>query len=170
MNDSEARFDALQGRIAAAIERIGTAVEAIDARAAAEPVVEPAEIEALKQALEDEKLTSAQLQERLNTLAARQEKARAELERALADQRGAMMQLDQDLQRLRISNDQLRDSNEALREANRAGVREPHLINKSMLAELEALRASRAVDRSEAEAIVAALTPLVVSSTAAGEA
>jgi len=50
---------------------------------------------------------------------------------------------------------------DALRTANEAGVGEPHLINKAMMAELEALRASRATDVAEADAILGALTPLV---------
>ena len=49
----------------------------------------------------------------------------------------------------------------ALREANEAGVGEPHLINKAMLAELEGLRATRAADAAEAAAILDRLDPLV---------
>ncbi|SPJ28693.1 hypothetical protein [Falsiruegeria mediterranea] len=70
-------------------------------------------------------------------------------------------QLDKDLQRLRKANDLLREANAALREANEAGVGEPSLINQAMLAELEALRASRATDAAEAKAILSRLEPLL---------
>ena len=55
----------------------------------------------------------------------------------------------------------MRDNNNALREANAAGVGEPHLINKAMLAELEGLRATRATDRAEVEAILADLDAVI---------
>ena len=69
--------------------------------------------------------------------------------------------LDAELTRLRKANEQLRNSNAALREANEAGVGEPHLINKAMLAELQALRAARAADAAEAQAIMGTLAPLI---------
>ncbi|MEO0865632.1 MAG: hypothetical protein AAFY39_13820, partial [Pseudomonadota bacterium] len=69
--------------------------------------------------------------------------------------------LDLELQRLRQANEQLRQSNDALRQANQDGVAEPHLINKAMLAELEALRAARAADIAEATSILGALEPLL---------
>jgi hypothetical protein len=72
-----------------------------------------------------------------------------------------MAQLDLEVQRVRKANDDLRASNQALRAANEAGVGEPHLINKAMMAELEALRATRAADVSETNAIIDALTPLI---------
>jgi len=80
-------------------------------------------------------------------------------------QAGAMGRLDMDVQRVRQSNDQLREANAALREANEAGVGEPHLINKAMLAELEGLRATRATDVAEASAVLARLEPLLANAT-----
>ena len=38
---------------------------------------------------------------------------------------------------------------------------EPHLINKSMMAELESMRAARQVDLAEVQAIKGALVPLL---------
>ncbi|MDF1855466.1 hypothetical protein [Pseudooceanicola sp.] len=169
MSESEAHLDELQGRIQTALDRIGDAVAGIDSAKAAAPQVDPAALMALQQALESEKLANAQLEERLRTLKARQEDAANQTDRALADQRAAMVQLDQDLQRLRMANDQLRDSNRALREANETGVGEPDLINSAMQAELDALRAARSVDRSEADAIVTALVPLVANGASGGD-
>lgn len=95
--------------------------------------------------------------ERLEDLKTELEMLRSER----VSQAGATAQLDKDLQRLRKANDQLREANSALREANEAGVGEPHLINKAMLAELESLRASRATDAAEAKAILSRLEPLL---------
>jgi hypothetical protein len=40
-------------------------------------------------------------------------------------------------------------------------VSEPHLVNKAMLAELEALRATRSADAAEMDAILEELTPII---------
>ena len=53
----------------------------------------------------------------------------------------------------------LREQLRQLREAQAAGVAEPHLINKSMLAELDALRATRLTELAELDEIAAALDP-----------
>ncbi len=169
MSDSEARLEELQRRLTAALDRVARVAEELAPPAPAAPDIDPEEVAALKQALDEERQANAQLEERVKALRERQAGAAAEAEKALADQRAAMAQLDQDLQRVRQANEQLRENNRALREANEEGVGEPHLINKSMLTELEALRASRAADRSEAEAIVSALTPLVVEGARASE-
>jgi len=58
-------------------------------------------------------------------------------------------------------NEQLRESNNALRKANEAGVGDAHLINKAMLAELEALRATRVADMGEMESIMDAIKPMI---------
>jgi len=42
-----------------------------------------------------------------------------------------------------------------------AGLPDPHLINKAMLAELEALRETRLGETTEMDAILAELTPLL---------
>ncbi len=62
--------------------------------------------------------------------------------------------------RLRLSNAQLRDNNAALRRAHSAGVGDAALINSGLAAEVEGLRATRAADRAEVDAILAALAPI----------
>lgn len=159
----------LQRRIIVAMDRIGTG-----ARALSEQAESGGNSAELQQALEDERLASAQLEERLRALKAKHDDdiiaLRSELDQSteieglrgeLDGQAQAMARLDMELQRLRAANDQLRNSNAALREANQAGVGEPHLINKAMLAELEGLRAARATDMAEANAILSKLDPLV---------
>jgi len=163
------QIEELQSRITAAMERIGTGLAALTEQSGG-PDAE------IVSALEEEKLANAQLQERLRTLKAKHAEEiaalREELEKPgevdrlraeLASQTEAMARLDMDVQRLRQANDQLRESNGALRQANEAGVGEPHLINKAMLAELEGLRAARATDAAEAGAILAKLEPLLAN-------
>lgn len=165
------QIDDLQSRIAAAMDRIGAGVTAL-----AEREVATAPDPELLQALEDEKLANAQLQERLRALHAKHEQdlaaLRAELDNStelqtlraeLAAQTDAFGRLDMDVQRLRFANDQLRESNAALRAANESGVGEPQLINKAMLAELEGLRAARATDAAEVGAVLARLEPLLAN-------
>lgn len=85
------------------------------------------------------------------------------LQTELAHQAEQAARLDMEMQRLRATNDQLRETSAALRAVNEAGVGEPSLINRAMLAELEALRATRAVEAAEAGAILSRLEPLLAS-------
>ena len=144
-------IEELERRIAAALDRIGKHVDNLEAVSPAS--VNPEELAQLRAELEEEKLVSGQLEERNKKLREKYDAAWEVLEAELETQRMATAKLDMEMQRMRAANEQLRSSNAALREANEKGVGEPHLINKAMLAELEGLRASRAVDRAEAEAI-----------------
>lgn len=176
-------IEELQGRISVALARIGSGVETLAQKgASAEPDPD------LARALAEEQQTVAQIKERLRqlnlkhieeteSLKAQLNEARAAVPEAGADQdliaelraqmtaqAEALAKLDGDMQRVRHANDALRKSNAALREANEAGVGEPDLINKAMLAELESLRAARALDMSEAGAVLARLEPLLKES------
>lgn len=143
-------IEELERRITAALDRIGRSAEAMDTEVSG---VDPAELADLKAELEAEKLASAQLEERNKKMREKYEEARETLEADLERQREATAKLDVEMQRMRTANEQLRASNAALREANEQGVGDAHLINKAMLAELEGLRAARAVDKAEVAAI-----------------
>ncbi len=151
------QIDELQRRITAALDRIGQGLDGVGSASSGDAQA----LEALTKELEDEKLVSLQLEERLKALSQKQKERAAAEEGARAEQANAMRKLDHELQSLRKANQQLRDNNKALREANEAGVTEPHLINKSMLAELEGLRAARAADRAEADLVMADLSRLI---------
>lgn len=157
MNDIEE----LQRRITAAMDRVAYGLEQLSGAASGD-------VAEVTRALEDEKLANAQLSERMRVLTDRQEQELGALKEATETTASRTQELDLELQRLRKANAELRQSNQALRAANEAGVGEPHLINKSMMAELEALRAIRAADVSETNVIIDALTPLV-DSAATGE-
>lgn len=158
-------IEEMQGRIMAAMERASRGLEKLGAEQDASPD--------LTQELEDERLANAQLTERVKTLKQRLEAETAAIQTKLDaaeaklaqnDQAEAKMRdLDVELQRVRRANAQLSDACAALREANAEGVGDPHLINKAMMAELDALRAARKAETAEADAILQALSPLVQS-------
>ena len=159
----------LERRINGAMDRIAAALGA----AAPGPAVDPAseaEIAALKQALEDEKLANSQLEERIKALRRKQETQMDTLRADMDSARDVATRLDADLQRLRRTSIQLRESVEKLRAANAEGLADPHLINKAMMAELDALRAERAVEAAEAEAMAALIAPLLHPGAAAADA
>jgi chromosome segregation ATPase len=144
----------LQARITAALDRASAGIEAISSTGGGEGGD-------LQAQLEEEKTVSAQLEERLRAIKEKHASELASAQSETQDTRAKVDALDLELQRLRQSNQQLREANAALREANEAGVGDPHLINKAMLAELEALRAARATDVAEASAILSALAPVL---------
>lgn len=147
-------IDELQSRITAAMDRIA---KGVDAARDKPPAPDP---ETLR-ALEDERTANAQLRERVYALKTKADEELASLRTQVEDSSGRIAALDLELQRLRKANTQMADACSALREANQEGVGEPHLINTAMLAELEGLRAARAIDIAEADAILSALVPLV---------
>jgi len=154
----------LEGRITAALERIGTGVQALSATPP-EPEAAPVdegELARLREALDIEKEANAQLEERVRVLKGRLESnakaVEAELETLKTQAREAQGQM----QKLRAANQQLRGSVEALRKASaEGGGVEPHLINQAMMSELDGLRAARAGDRAEIDAILTELKPLL---------
>jgi predicted nucleic acid-binding Zn-ribbon protein len=150
----------LEQRIIAALDRIGHGLDRLPAaNAPSAPAGDDAT--ALQEALETERGAVAQLAERLRTVKEREAKARADLEARLAELTEARDQQGLELQRLRKTVAQLRDTLTAQNEAIRAGVTEPQVINKSLLAELEALRVQRRSESAEMEAILSALAPLI---------
>lgn len=151
-------IEELQRRIATAMDRVAQGVEQMG-NAAPAPDPETA------QALEDERTANAQLSERIRTLKTKSETEAAALHSQVEESRSRIALLDIELQRVRRANQELTNACAALRAANFEGVGDAHLINKAMLAELEALRAARAADVAESSAILAALTPLVNGAT-----
>ena len=158
----------LQSRILAALDRIGSGLDGISQAAPAPeaaPAIDTSGLEAqvadLTSKLDEEQTANAQLEERVKLLKERQDGKMAELESNVEAGRARASRMDRELQRLRQVNAELRDNNSKLREALTEGVSEPHLVNKAMLAELEALRANRAADAAEMDAILQELTPII---------
>lgn len=158
----------LETRIAAALDRLKHGLDGLSAPVAPVAPVDDIDHSAnaeklatLSAQLDEEQTANAQLEERVKLLKERQDGKLAELESNVDAGRSRSARMDRELQRLRQVNAELRDINSQLRAAVSEGVSEPHLINKAMLAELEALRATRAADAAEMDAILDELTPIV---------
>jgi chromosome segregation ATPase len=170
----------LERRITAALERIGTGLDRARAAPPPPPVIAAPTTgnEALLRAeLDEERMLNAQLQERIKVITAReaalreakpveQKPAHVPVAQAQLEARIDKMtrQLDVqglELQRMRKVTVQLREQLARLREAAEAGTTEPHLINKAMMAELDALRAARAGEVAELDEILSELSPLI---------
>jgi len=112
-------------------------------------------------ALEEEKAVTAQLEARLQAVRekhlGREKLAAEQLETASK----ALEEARSNMQTLRATNERLRASNEELREKNQENGADPHLINKSMMEELSALKAARKVDLAEMDAILLEMKPLL---------
>ncbi|MFY0311031.1 colicin transporter [Leisingera sp. D0M16] len=146
-----------------------------------------AEVERLKNQLEAAANTAASVKEQLedqlaevqaakDSLQSRLEEAEASAGQAAEEpaaapdmsaeierQNEALLRLDTELQQLRQSNEELRASNAALREANAQGLGDAGLINASMEAEIEGLRAAQASDQAQVNAVLAKLEPLLAN-------
>ncbi|HHB80443.1 MAG TPA: hypothetical protein ENK83_01655 [Aliiroseovarius sp.] len=148
----------LEGRITAALDRIGQGLDVLGPKADA---VAGEEVQQLRVALEEERVVNAQLDERVRAIREKQESTVAQLTEEVERLRGVLEEGEAGVAHLRKVNSELRANNAALRDAVAQGLAEPHLVNKSMMAELEALRATQAADRSELDAVLAELAPLV---------
>lgn len=162
----------LERRITAALVRIGQGLEGMGAsvdEAEASPGVIQAdaggaeEIARLTEALEEEKMVSAQLQERLKALRDRDAEDRRPLQTEVDRLTKLLDTQGLELQRMKKTVSSLREQLRLLTEAQAEGRIEPHLINKAMLTELEALRALRSAESAELDEIIAALDPLAAS-------
>ncbi|WP_282130033.1 hypothetical protein [Roseobacter litoralis] len=150
-------IEELNGRIMAAMDRVAQGVDALGKN-------DTGQMQALQQALDEEKQVNAQLSERVRVLAERQDQAIAALETKAEEATSRVTALDEELQKLKKANGLLSDACGALREANAEGVGDATLINKAMEAELDAIRAMRSAEVLEADQILSALTPLLAES------
>ncbi|MFZ1470198.1 MAG: hypothetical protein WAT09_14640 [Paracoccaceae bacterium] len=174
----------LERRISSALERIGKGLDRLNSGsggsrpappavvAAAVPVPVPVaaavsaapaagggDAAALRAKLEEERTTTAQLQERLRAVKDKDLVLQSQLQEKVEKLTRQLDVQGLELQRMRKTAVTLREQLRQLREAQAAGVAEPHLINKSMLAELDALRATRLTELAELDEIAAALDP-----------
>ncbi|MDW4496766.1 hypothetical protein R5H30_02145 [Sulfitobacter sp. D35] len=151
---SELELEELQRRITGALDRVAGGIERLGGP-------DDGRIAELEQALADEQTANAQLEERLKVIGERQQTALAEMEERATAAEARIGTLDLDIQRLRQANAELAEACETLRVANAEGVGDPDLINRTVIAELDAMRAARAVDLAEVQQIIAAMTPLL---------
>lgn len=155
----------LEGRITAALDRIAKGLDGLaeqvvpDSTGASEEA--EAEIARLTQALEEERTVTAQLEERVKGIKDKLEERAADMARSLEETQASVTAMDTELQQLRDVNEKLRESNAALRAANAAGLADAELINASLMAELDALRAGRSADKAEIGAVLTQLDAIL---------
>lgn len=150
-------IEEVNGRIMRAMERLAQAVDQLSDGAYGE-------VERLQHALDGEKQVNGELIARVQILEERQEQAITALEAKARDATDRVAALDRELQQLRYANAQLIANCDALREANAEGLSSPDAIDQSLKAELEAIRALRSAEMTEAQEIISALTPLLRAS------
>ncbi|MDH3264938.1 MAG: hypothetical protein OEM24_13190 [Paracoccaceae bacterium] len=119
------------------------------------------EAERLRTALAAEKSANADLTERVRAIRERQEQMVEGLEKRVVRLQQRVTQQDAELGRLKHANHALRANAEAIRKAVADGPVGSEMLNAAMEAELEATRAAQAADRSELDAILAELRPLI---------
>lgn len=149
----------LEQRISAAFARISAGVVTLSAPEPAPAVATPDadDLTHLTNALDEERMANAQLHERLRHL---QEQAASAAAAHAAEVDTLTRHLDAqglDTQRLSSTVAQLREDLRRLREAAEQGIVDPALINRAMMAELEALRTTRAAESTEMADILSAL-------------
>ncbi len=143
-------------RIASALDRIE---RRLDGPGAPSGVVE--DLGGLQAALDEERMTNAQLAERLRVVTDRQAMEKVEIAR-LADKLSvAVDERDLALQEMQAALAATHDELVSLREAAVRGSTLPHQINRALLAEVEALRALRAADAAGIASVMAELEPIV---------
>lgn len=129
--------------------------------AAPEPAADAAELAVLREALDSERMANAQLTERVRAIREKQETTLSALEKRLAQATRALEAAQTEAQRLKRANVDLVETNRLLVEAG--GDVAPHLINRAMQSELEALRAARAYEVAELNDIIGGLEPIVAA-------
>ncbi len=154
----------LEKRIAAALERIGAGLGSLTTGSDG---TDGAELAAVQESLDTERTANAQLSERVLAIKEKQESLVKEMEAEVAKLREELSGQDAHIQKMKQVNQKLRQNNRSLRDANKQGVGDPGLINDGMVAELDALRASRESDRAELDAILVELKPLVEGAASA---
>lgn len=172
----EARLQAALGRIAAGVAKWPDAATQAPAEAPAAPDPAPAPAEApapdmaaLEKAqaeLEDERTANAQLNQRVRQIRKRHEEKVASLEAELAAATGRAKAAEQAAEKVRRASEEMRKVVSEIEAAAQEGAVDAHLINRAMMAELEALRAERSADAAEIADIMSALAPLVEEETA----
>ena len=154
-------WEQLESRLAASLDRISDAAAKLQPAGVddADAEADAAEIENLRKQLSEERAANARLVEGLESLKKRQDTEVADMEERLKAATESDAEKSAVQRELKARVEELRDQVARLTEANRAMVGQPELVNSAMMAELEAMRASRRADVSELDEILAHLEP-----------
>ncbi|MEC7763826.1 MAG: hypothetical protein VX874_18125 [Pseudomonadota bacterium] len=157
----------LQSRIANALDRIGSGLDYLG-QAAPEVQEDTAEVMALRAQLDEERTANAQLEDRVRSIREKQDSTVETLAGEVERLTRLLATQEETVARLARVNAELRSNNTALREAISDGVAEPHLVNKSMMAELDALRAAQSADRAELDSVLGELDAMIDAAETGG--
>lgn len=149
----------LERRTAAALARIGRALDALPPPAPV-PGSDPEEVarqEAMRAELAAERATVQRLREKLAEARDRETVLRGGQDERLAALTHQLDVQGLELQRMRKTALHLREELRRLREAQSAGLTDPALLNRALLAEVDALRATRLTEMAELDELAAAL-------------
>ena len=144
-------ISALEGRIAAALNRIQRGLEARSDGAVQTD---------MQAKLDKERAAREEVIESARALKELQDGQIADLTARLTAQTEKMALLDEELQRLRGSNTQLREMNAAMRKAVTEGLA-PQLVDAAREAEMAALVAQRSAEATEIATLLATLKPMI---------
>ncbi|MEM6728545.1 MAG: hypothetical protein AAF618_08595 [Pseudomonadota bacterium] len=168
MADKAEEIAGYEARLQEALARIEAGLGKIEAGSV--PVAEPglpldapatAELETLRKELEEERAASSQLQARVRQIRRKQDERVTKLEAELADAKERYDSVVKEAAKMRRSEEGMRQALADMQSAARDGGIDAHLINRAMMAELEALRTERSADAREISDIIAAIEPLV---------
>ncbi len=164
----------LERRITTALNRISAGIDALPAAGVADrsppdqqfgdaqpAMPDKTDLDHLAEALDEERMLTAQLHERLRVVKVQEAQSRSALEDQIDQMTRQMDVQGLELQRMRTTVVQLRESLRGLTDGQLRDVTDPQLINKAMQAELDALRATRFAELAEMDEILAALDPLI---------
>ena len=149
ISELEARIQSALGRIEGGLGNLGAKSDAA-----------PADND-LAKALEEEKEVTAQLEARLTAVREKHLNRQKVAAEKLDETSKSLDEVRTKAQTLRATNERLRASNEELRKANEENGADPHLINKSMMEELAAMKAARKSELAEMDAIMAEMKPMM---------
>ena len=149
----------LEQRLAIALDRIGTAIAGLPVEMS--PAEDPAANADLQMALDEERMLCAQLNERLRAVKEKDTQTQTQYGEKFEQMARQLDAQGAELKRMRNTNVQLREVLHILREAAAQGLADPQLVNRAMLAELDALRATRLTEVAQMDEILAELAPLI---------
>lgn len=154
----------LERRITAALERIGRGVEALSLPAPLDQMpsamLPESDFARLNEALDEEKMLNAQLNERLRAVRDKEAGEKAALTAEVARLNGVSADQAAEIAALRAA---LGDAEAGLADLRSRAVGEaaPEPSYQALLAEVEALRATRHAEAAELSEIILALNPLI---------
>ena len=149
----------LEQRLAIALDRIGTAIAGLPVEISA--AEDPAANADLQLALDEERMLCAQLNERLRAVKEKDTQTQTQYGEKFEHMARQLDAQGAELKRMRNTNVQLREVLHILREAAAQGLADPQLVNRAILAELDALRATCLTEVAQMDEILAELAPLI---------